>query len=246
MSGKEYHIGVAKGEVGEYVLLPGDPKRTEMIAQHFEKPKEIAFNREFRTFTGTVNGVKVSVTSTGIGCPSAAIAIEELVRVGARTFIRVGTAGSLQKEVDLGHLAIATAAVREEGTSRQYVPLQYPAVAHPDVVFALREAAQKLGHPYHLGITHCKDAFYSEEEGYSAQTEHNQDLWKTWMRGNVIATSMEESALFVVGSLRRVRVGSILAIIGQTWAGKPVVHGIGPEKAIETAIEAIKILNSKK
>lgn len=242
MAEKEYHIDVAPGEVGKYVLLPGDPGRAEKIARYFENPREIAFNREFRTFTGTVDGIRVSVTSTGIGCPSAAIALEELIKVGAETFIRVGTAGSLQEEVEPGDLAIATGAVREEGTTTQYVPLQYPAVSDPDVLFALREAARKLDYPHHLGITHCKDAFYSEEKGFSAHEEINQMLWKTWMRANVIATSMEEAALFVLGSLRKVRVGSILAVIGQTWAGKPIIPGIGPEKAIETALEAFKIL----
>jgi uridine phosphorylase len=244
MAAREYHIGVAPGEVGRYVLLPGDPKRAEKIAQYFENPREIAFNREFRTFTGTVEGIEVSVTSTGIGCPSAAIALEELIKVGADTFIRVGTAGSLQPEVDIGHLAIATGAVREEGTTSQYVPLEYPAVAHPDVVFALRQAARQRDYPHHLGITHCKDAFYSEEEGYSAQPEFSQMRWNTWMRANVIATSMEEAALFVVGSLRRVRTGSVLTVIGKTWAGEPISQHVGPEKATETALEAFKILHA--
>ena len=245
MTERQYHIGVAEGEVGKYVILPGDPQRTEVIAGYFEDPREIAYNREFRTFTGTVDGIRVSVTSTGIGCPSAAIALEELIKVGADTFIRIGTAGSLQKEVEVGDLAIATGAVRKEGTTLQYVPIEYPAVADPEIVFALRAAARKRGYPHHLGITHCKDSFYSEEEGYSAHEELNQMEWKTWMRANVIATSMEESALFIVGSLRKVRVGSILTVIGQTWAGKPVVHGVDPEKAIHTVLDAFKILDTK-
>ena len=245
MAEKEYHIDLAPGEVGRYVILPGDPGRTEKIAEFFDDPKEIAFKREYRTFTGTYKGVPVAVTSTGIGCPSTAIAVEELIKIGADTFIRVGTSGSLQEAVGVGDLAIATGAIREEGTTVQYVPLQYPAVAHPDVVFALRAAARKLDFKHHLGITHNKDAFYSEEEGYSAQEELNQLLWKTWMRANVTATSMEESALFILGSLRRVRTGSVLVVIGQTWAGKPVIPGIGPENAIKTALEAIKILDSE-
>ncbi len=246
MSEKQYHIGVGPGEIGRYVLLPGDPKRSEKIAAHFANAREVACNREFRTFTGTLDGIQVSVTSTGIGCPSAAIAIEELIKVGADTFIRVGTAGSLQKEVDLGDLAIAIGAIREEGTTRQYVPIEFPAVAHPEIVSALERSAKQLGYPHHLGITHCKDSFYSEEEGFAAHQELNKMRWKTWMRANVIATSMEESALFVIGTLRRVRVGSILAIIGRTWAGEPVVHGHGPEKAIETAINAIRILERER
>jgi len=245
MTEKQYHIAVAPGEVGRYVLLPGDPKRAAKIAEFFDNPREVAFNREFRTFTGTWRGLKVSVTSTGIGCPSAAIALEELIKVGGDTFIRVGTAGSLQKEVEVGDLAISIGAVREEGTTHQYVPPEYPAVATPEVVFALKKAAAKLGYPHHLGITHCKDSFYSEEEGYSAQAELNRMRWQTWMRANVIATSMEESAIFVVGSLRKVRTGSILSIIGATWAGKPIVGGVGPEKAIETALEAFLIMDKE-
>ncbi len=246
MAEKQYHIDVAPGEVGRYVLLPGDPKRAAKIAEFFDDPKEVAFNREYRTFTGNWKGLKVSVTSTGIGCPSAAIAVEELIKVGADTFIRVGTAGSLQKEVEVGQLAISTGAVREEGTTLQYVPAEYPAVATPEVVFALREAAKKRGYPHHLGITHCKDAFYSEEEGYCACEEMSKMRWNAWMRANVIATSMEESAIFVVGSLRRVRTGSILSIIGATWAGQPIVGGVGPEKAIETALDAFLLLEGGK
>jgi len=242
MAEKQYHIDLAAGDVGRYVLLPGDPGRAEKIAGYFDDPREVAYKREFRTFTGTYAGIKVSVTSTGIGCPSAAIALEELIKVGADTFIRVGTAGSLQKEVDLGHLAIASGAIREEGTTLQYVPLQYPAVSNPEVLFALREAAREQGFPHHLGITHCKDAFYSEEEGYSAQEEYNRMLWNTWLKANVISTSMEEAALFVIGSLRKVRVGALATIIGKTWAGQPIVKSIDPENAILTALKAFQLM----
>lgn len=245
MTEKQYHIDLAPGDVGRYVLLPGDPARAEKISKYFDHPREMAFKREYRTFTGTVEGIKVSVTSTGIGCPSAAIALEELVAIGADTFIRVGTAGSLQEKVEVGHLAIATAAIREEGTTRQYVPLSYPAVSDPEVLFALQRAAGELGYPAHLGITHCKDAFYSEHEGYAAQEEFNRDLWKTWLRSNVISTSMEEAALFVVGSLRKVRVGALATIIGQTWAGKPIIKSVDPENAIRTALRAFVILEGK-
>ena len=242
MADKQYHIDLAPGDVGRYVLLPGDPGRAEKISRYFDDPREVAYKREFRTFTGTYAGIKVSVTSTGIGCPSAAIALEELIKVGADTFIRVGTAGSLQKEVDLAELAIASAAIREEGTTLQYVPLQYPAVSNPEVLFALREAARELGFPHHLGITHCKDAFYSEEEGYSAQEEYNRMLWNTWLKANVISTSMEEAALFVIGSLRKVRVGALATIIGKTWAGQPIVKSLDPENAILTALKAFQLL----
>lgn len=249
----QYHIGLKKGDVGDYVLLPGDPKRTELIAKFFDEAKEVAFNREFRTFTGYITGyngekIKISTTSTGIGCPSAAICIEELANIGAKVFIRVGTAGSLQKNVNIGEIVISQATVREDGTSRQYVPLSYPAVADIDVVNALISAAKKLKFKYHVGIVHTKDAFYTESFTGNENLplkEYNETLWKVWERSNVLATSMESSALFVIGSIRKLKVGEVLAIIGSTVAKKPVIKKVGIEEAIKTAIEAVKILHSK-
>jgi len=213
------------------------------IAAFFDEAHEVAFNREYRTFTGTVDGIKVSSTSTGIGCPSTAIAVEELIKCGADTFIRIGTAGSLQKEVGLGDLCISTAAVREDGTSRQYVPLSYPAVADLDVSCALRAGCRKLGLKHHLGINHCKDAFFIEGDQDLPLEDENESNWKAWYRSNVISTAMESAALFVVSSIRRVRAGEILAIIGLTYADQPIVTKVGVEDAIKAAIEAIKILD---
>ena len=238
----QYHINLKKGDVGRYVLLPGDPGRVPKIAAYFDDAREVAFNREFRTFTGTVDGIKVSCTSTGIGCPSTAIAIEELIKVGADTFIRVGTAGALQKEVGLGDLTITTGAVREEGTTRQYVPLSYPAVADLDVTCALRDAARKLGYKHHVGISHCKDAFFIEGKTPLPLEDENRSKWKAWYGSNVISTAMEAAALFVVSSIRRVRAGEVLAIIGTTYDDHPVVAKVGIDDAIKTAIEAIRIL----
>ena len=150
----QYHVHLKPGDVGRYVLLPGDPGRVPLIASFFDDAKEVANNREYRTWTGTVAGIPVSCCSTGIGCPSTAIAVEELIKCGADTFIRIGTCGALQREVKLGDLCITTAAVREEGTTRQYVPLSYPAVADLDVTLALRQAAQNLKLPAHTGIGH--------------------------------------------------------------------------------------------
>ncbi len=240
----EYHINMKKGDVGRYVILPGDPGRVPMIASYFDTAQEVTFNREYRTFTGTIDGIKVSCTSTGIGCPSTAIAVEELIKIGADTFIRVGTAGSLQKEIGLGDVCISTAAVREEGTTRQYVPLSYPAVADLDVTLALREAAKKLGLKHHCGISHCKDAFYIEgDETPLPIKEANQMKWNAWYRSNVLSTSMECAALFVVSSIRKVRAGEVVAIIGLTFDDAPIVAKVGVEDAIKTAIEAVKILN---
>jgi uridine phosphorylase len=238
----QYHIHLKPGDVGRYVLLPGDPGRVPQIASHFDEAHEVAFNREYRTFTGTVDGIKVSCTSTGIGCPSTAIAIEELIKIGADTFIRVGTAGGLQKEVELGDLCITTGAVREEGTTRQYVPLSYPAVANVDVVCALRDAARKLKLKHHLGISHCKDAFFIEGDAEIPIEDQNKSTWKAWYKSNVISTAMEAAALFVVSSIRRVRAGEVLAIIGLPYLGTPVLKKVGIDDACRAAVEAVRIL----
>lgn len=240
----QYHIHLKPGDVGRYVLMPGDPGRVPKIAAHFDDAKEVAFNREYRTFTGHVDGIKVSCTSTGIGCPSTAIAVEELIKIGADTFIRIGTAGSLQKEVGLGDLCVTTGSVREEGTTRQYVPLSYPAVADLDVTLALREAAKKLGFKAHTGISHCKDAFFIEGDCGLPLEDENKSKWKAWYRSNVLSTSMESAALFVVSSIKRVRAGEVLAIIGLTFEDKPIVAKVGIDEAIKTAIEAVKILDA--
>lgn len=239
----QYHVGLKKGDVGRYVLLPGDPGRVPKIAKFFDSAEKIASNREYTTYTGYIDGIKISATSTGIGCPSAAIALEELIRVGADTFIRVGTAGALQPYIKLGDAVISTGAIREDGTSKQYIPVSYPAVADLDVTLALREAAKKLGLKYHLGIMHCKDAFYIEEPDIIPHHSHNNQLWQTWRKANVAATSMESSALFTIGTIRKVRVGEITAIIGLTYDDSPIVKKVGVDEAIQTAIEAVKILH---
>jgi uridine phosphorylase len=246
MSEKQYHIQLAKGDVGRYVLLPGDPGRVPVIAKFLDKAEKVAQNREYTTYTGEVDGIRVSVTSTGIGCPSAAIAVEELARIGADTFIRVGTAGGLQTNVGLGDLVITTATVREDGTSLQYVPLNYPAVADFQLTMALWEAARKLGYKAHLGITQTKDAFYTEEDDPRLpQYDEIRARWKTWQKANVLASSMESSAIFVVSSFRRLRAAEILAVIGSTITGEMIVKKVGIEEMIKTAVEAIRIIAAR-
>ena len=239
----QYHVHLKRGDVARYVLLPGDPGRVPLIASFFDNAKEVAFNREYRTWTGTVDGIKISCCSTGIGCPSTAIAVEELIKCGADTFIRIGTCGALQREVKLGDLCITTGAVREEGTSRQYVPLSYPAVADLDVTLALREAARKLKIRAHTGIGHCKDAFFIEDKDIPIREEIDAK-WNAWYKSNVISTSMESAALFVVSTIRRVRAGEVLATIGLTYADAPIIAKVGIDEAIRTAMEAIKILEA--
>ena len=160
--GKQYHIQVGKGDVGRYVIMPGDPKRCALIARYLDNPVQMADSREFVTYTGTLDGVAVSVTSTGIGGPSAAIAMEELVMCGADTFIRIGTSGGMDLDVKSGDLVIANGAIRMEGTSREYAPVEFPAVPDFDVTTALVKAAKKLNQPYHVGVVQCKDSFYGQ------------------------------------------------------------------------------------
>ena len=245
-SGKLYHIQVAPGEVGRYVILPGDPKRCEKIARHFDEAKLIADNREFTTYTGTLDGVKVSVTSTGIGGPSAAIAMEELKRCGADTFIRVGTCGGMALDVKGGDLVIATGAIRAEGTSREYAPIEFPAVADFDVVCVLTQAAQKLGRHYHTGVVQCKDSFYGQHEPEAKPVGYDLlNKWNAWLKLGTLASEMESAALFIVASALHVRVGTVLLAIANQERAKAgldneQVHDT--EGAIDTAIEAIRIL----
>jgi uridine phosphorylase len=236
MSGLQHHIHLKEGDVGEYVLLPGDPGRAEVIARHFDDAKHIATNREYVTYTGYLDGVKVSVTSTGIGCPSSAIAMEELVRVGAKTFIRVGTSGSIQPGTKSGELAIVSAAIRDEGTSLHYMPADFPAVAHYEVVQALRKAATDKGLTHRVGISQSKDSFYGEvEPEHSGVTQRLLDRWKAWEIGGAICSEMEASTLFVLASMLRVRAGGIMVMHGEGELGSL-------EPLIETAVLAVREL----
>ena len=244
--GSQYHIGLNKGDVGKYVILPGDPKRCKKIAQYFDDPKLVADNREYVTYTGYLNGEKVSVTSTGIGGPSAAIAMEELVNVGAEVFIRVGTCGGMQLDVKGGDLVIATGAIRMEGTSKEYAPIEFPAVANLDVVNALVKASENLGYTHHTGVVQCKDSFYGQHSPEIKPVSYElMNKWEAWKRLGCLASEMESAALFIVASYLGVKVGSIFLTVANQEREKqnlenPVVHDT--EKAIKTAIEAIKIL----
>ncbi len=242
----QYHIQLKRGDVGRYVLLPGDPGRCESMAAFFDHPQLIAQNREYTTYTGTLLDEKVSVVSTGIGCPSTAIAVEELIRIGADTFIRVGTSGGIQPNTKTGDVAIVTAAIRDEGTTRQYLPLEFPAVADIDVVLALREGAKTLGLPYQLGITQSKDSFYGEVEADRMPVaDHLQKRWKAWVAGGAICSEMESAAIFILASIHRKRAGGVMMMVGageglpETEAEKKLFHG---DRAIRTAIEGIKNL----
>ena len=245
-SEKEYHVNLTKGDVGEYVILPGDPGRCEKIAQYFDNPVLVANNREYVTYTGTLDGVKVSVTSTGIGGPSAAIALEELVHCGAHTFVRVGTSGGMQKEVLGGDVVIATGAIRLDGTSKEYAPIEYPAVANFDVVMALKESAKELNHPYHVGVVQCKDSFYGQHSPESMPIANElQNKWEAWIRTGALTSEMESATLFIVGSTRRVRVGAVLLVVANQTRralGLEDIQVHDTEAAIKVAINALKKL----
>ena len=251
-SGKQYHTGVGPEDIGEYVIMPGDPKRCGKIAEHFDNPVLVADSREFVTYTGTLDGVKVSVTSTGIGGPSAAIAIEELSKCKAHTFVRIGTCGGMQENVLGGDVVIANGAIRMEGTSREYAPIEFPAVPDVTVMNALINAADEKGIRYHTGVVQCKDSFFGQHEPEVMPVSYElSNKWEAWLRMGCLASEMESAALFIAGSFLRVRVGScFLVVANQERAKKGLkneqVHDT--EVAIEVAVGAIRklIIHDKK
>lgn len=213
---KQYHIECAPGEVGRYVLLPGDPGRVPLIASYLNNAQKVAQHREYTTYTGELDGVKVSVTSTGIGGPSTAIAVEELSKIGADTFIRVGTSGLMQPFMQSDDLVVVSGAVRDEGTTSHYMPMAFPAVAHIDVVEALREACEAKGPRYHVGLSHSKDSFYAEMT--PERMPLADDLKRNWnamVMGGVLCSEMEAATLFVVSSVLHKRAGGIMIALNQ-------------------------------
>lgn len=240
------HLKCAKGEIGRYVILPGDPGRCEAIASLFDNPVHIAQNREFNIYTGTLLGEKVSVCSTGIGGPSTSVAVEELVKCGADTFIRIGTCGGIRLDVKAGELVIASGSVRFEHTSREYAPIEFPAVADFGVTLALNRAAEKLGRTYHTGVVQSKDSFYGQHDPERMPVSYELlQKWEAWKRLGVLASEMESAALYVVSAALGVRSGACFHVF---WNQERKAAGLGAETdtdttpAIETAVEAIRIL----
>ncbi len=217
----QYHVQLKKGDISDFVILPGDPGRVEFIAEHFDKAELVAENREYKTMTGEYKGRPVTVTSTGIGCPSTAIAIEELTNVGARTFVRMGTSGAMQDYTKVGEKVIATGAVRYEGTSVQYMPIEFPAVASHDMVLALKDSAIKNKIDYHLGIVQSKDSFYGQHNPENMPiADELRQKWNAWVKGGVLCSEMEAATIFVVGSYRKVRTGAVLLVAGDQAKGE--------------------------
>jgi uridine phosphorylase len=248
-TGIQYHLHIKNGDVGRYVILPGDPKRVPLIAKYLKDAKLVADSREFVTYTGFLDGEKVSVTSTGIGGPSASIAMEELFACGADTFLRMGTCGGIALPVMGGDVVIATGAIRMEGTSREYAPIEFPAVANFEVVTALAKAAQDLGKKHHIGIVQCKDSFYGQHSPSSMPVSYElQNKWEAWKRLGVLASEMESAALFVVAAHLGARCGSEFFVVGNQerellGMENPKLHDT--EDAIKVAIEAIRNLIAK-
>lgn len=247
--GYQYHLDITKGDVGRYVILPGDPKRCKKIAAYFDNPKLVADSREFITYTGTLNNQKVSVTSTGIGGPSAAIAMEELCQAGADTFIRIGTCGGMQLAVKGGDCVIATGAVRMEGTSREYAPIEFPAVADFTVTEALKESALKQKVNFHMGIVQCKDSFYGQHSPEKSPVSYElTEKWEAWKRLGCLASEMESAALFTVAAALGVRCGSVFLVMAnqereRAGLDNPVVHDT--DMAVRIAVEAVRKLMEK-
>ena len=242
----QYHIGCAPGDVGRYCILPGDPARSELIARFFDDPVQVAYNREYNTYTGTLLGEKVSVCSTGIGGPSAVIAMEELTAIGADTFLRVGTCGGIDLKVQSNDLVIATGAIRHEGTSREYAPIEFPAVPDFEVLAALVDAAQGLGKPWHAGVVQCKDSFYGQHSPQRMPVSYELEAkWEAWKRLGVLASEMESAALFTAAAALGVRCGSIFHVV---WNQEREKAGLDQKEStnvllsVKACIEGLKNL----
>ena len=238
---RQPHLRIGSGDVGGYVFLPGDPARVELIARRLDDARPVAANREFVTWTGRLAGERVSVTSTGIGGPSAAIAIEELVKAGAHTFIRVGTSGAIQADITTPTLGVVQAAIRDEGTTLHYLPVEFPAVAHAEVTAALSRAAARSELPVRVGVAQSKDSYFGQHErDRMPLAAHLAQRWQAWTRGGAICSEMEAAALFIVASVLGVRAGAIVTI-HPLHDGRPEVAVAEPplDPLIDAALDAM-------
>lgn len=241
---KQFHIRCVEGDVGKYVVLVGDPGRCESVAKLFDDAKQVSYNREYNIYTGFLDGEKVSVCSTGIGGPSTAIAVEELHNVGADTFIRCGTCGGIDLDVQSGDIVVATGAIRYEHTSMEYAPIEFPAVADFDIAMALRDASVKLGKTTHMGIAQCKDSFYGQHSPEKSPVSYELlQKWESWKRLGVKASEMESAALFVIASALKCRAGSCFHVI---WNQEREAAGLDQKMsedtsaAVSIAVEAMR------
>lgn len=241
-----YHINLKKGDAGRFCILPGDPGRCEKIAAYLDDPHFVTQNREFTTYTGKLLNETVSVVSTGIGGPSAAIAMEELAQIGADTFIRVGTCGGINMKVRSSDIVIATGAVRMEGTSREYAPIEFPAVADFELIRALADAAESLGMTWHAGVVQSKDSFYGQHSPERMPVSYELlNKWEAWKRLGVLASEMEAAALYTIAAALGVRCACVLNVVWnqeRKAAGFDEPDDTDTDRGIRTAIEALKLL----
>lgn len=239
----QYHLGVGAGDVADTVLLPGDPERVPKITGVWDSAEVVAEHREYRTATGEHEGTPISTTSTGIGSPSAAIAVEELARVGADTFLRVGSCGAIQPGMAVGDLVITSGAVRQEGTSEEYVRAEYPAAADDRVVAALVAAAERLDYDYHVGVTASTDSFYAGQgrpgfEGFEAAG--SDELVADLREANVLNIEMEASTICTLANLYGLRAGAVCTVYANRVTGE--FRTEGETRAAETASLATALL----
>ncbi|QPV62663.1 nucleoside phosphorylase [Halosimplex litoreum] len=240
---EQYHLEVSAGEVADSVLLPGNPERVEKITDGWDASETVAEHREYRTATGTHDGTPISVTSTGIGSPSAAIAVEELARVGVDTLLRVGSCGAIREEASVGDLVISAGAVRQEGTSDEYVREDYPASADDRVVGALVTAAERLDYDYHVGITASTDSFYAGQgrpgfRGFEAAGA--DEIVENLREANVLNFEMEAAAILTLANLYGLRAGAVCTVYANRVTGE--FRTEGERKAAKVASEAVSIL----
>lgn len=245
-----FHIGLKKEQGAEYAILTGDPGRVERLARLLEAPAFVASNREFATWAGMLDGRRVLVTSHGIGGPSIAICVEELAMCGVKTMIRVGTCGGMARDVCGGDLVVANAAIRQEGTSREYLPIAFPAVSNFEVTEALAAAARETGKAVHVGVVHCKDSFYGQHSPENSPVSYElTDRWKAWIRGGCLASEMETAALYAVAAARGVRAGCVLHVLWnqeREAAGMDNPRDFDVSPAARAAVGAVRRLLAEK
>lgn len=237
---KPFHIPAERGLVGKYCILPGAPERCEAIARFLDAPVFVGANREFTIWNGTIDGETVTVCSTGIGGPSTAIAVEELADCGAQVLLRIGTCGGINTDVQSGDVVVASGAVRQDGTSHEYAPPEFPAVPDAEVLFALSDAARASGKRFHVGVVQSKDSFYGQHSpDRQPVASALLEKWEAWKRLGVLASEMEASTLFTVGASRRLKTGAVFHVI---WNQERVFAGLDtPENKSYDTTAAIRV-----
>lgn len=244
-----FHIGLTMSDIenAKYAILPGDPGRVSKIARMMDSYKPLAVNREFTSCLGSINNEKVLIISTGIGGPSTAICVEEIYRLGIKNIIRVGTCGGMQKDVDPGDLIIASSAIRQEGTTKEYAPIEFPAVANIDILNSLKASADKLGYKYHVGVVQSKDSFYGQHSPETMPISYElKNKWDAWIKAGCLASEMETAALYVVSQVRGIKACSILSVIwNQEKNDVKESNNFDVDREIKVTVEAIKMLINK-